>query len=307
MRATLITTLLLISVLQAVAQKASFIYIQGDKKTPFYVKHGGEMMPRYGKNYCIIPELTAGVANIEVLFQQNAFPAQKFAIRVPDGGERGFLLMEKEGEISLYDLEQEFYLLAGNAVSEDHLPQRGEPVVASAQTSPAVPTTRPAAEPAARQERHTPKDSRSATTREKTFRPRTTPQPTRPVENSSEPRFIPNLSLDTNGSRAADGGNSRGGCGEPLSVQTFAALYRKALDIDEQDERLLFLNKQTEGCYSPTQLRLLARVLDRDAARFTFLKKVQSRVTVTSRFAELEDVLTSEAYRARFRELVAQP
>lgn len=268
--------------LSTVAQKPAFIYIQGDKKTPFYVKMGGEMQPRYGKNYCILSELLPGVANIEVLFQQNAFPAQKFAIRVPEGGERGFLLIEKSAEISLYDLEQGFYLPAGNDVNEDRAPIRAEPppVEVAVRTTPKRTSAKPATETAA---------------------------PPARVEDPG-PRFIPHVVLGSDETPPGTaGGNSATGCGQAMDVKEFAALYRGALDVAEQDDRLVFLNKQTGGCYSPTQLRLLTRVLDRDAARFTFLKKIQPRITNSARFADLEDLLTSAAYRTRFRELVAQP
>src|SRR6185437_11361514 len=80
------------------------------------------MQPRYGKNYCIIPHLATGIINIQILFQQNIYPPQKFTILVPDNGCRGFLLVKKGGGFSLYDLQQNFYLPAGNSVDDDHAP-----------------------------------------------------------------------------------------------------------------------------------------------------------------------------------------
>ncbi len=94
-----------------VAQPFSYIYIQGDKTTSFYVKMEGKMQPRYGKNHCIISELPAGKINIEILFQQNAFPTEKFTLDVPENGSRGFLL-NKQGELfALYDLQQKNYIM----------------------------------------------------------------------------------------------------------------------------------------------------------------------------------------------------
>jgi hypothetical protein len=234
------------------------------------------MQPRYGKNYAIIPELLPGIANIELLFQQNVFPAQKFAIRVPEGGERGFLVIEKEGKISLYDVDHAFYLPSGNTPEQDRTPVRAE--------APPVAATRP-----------TPAPAPTATP--------TTPATATRTEQSG-PRFIPDVVLGGEGTAGTRASTSASGCGEAMDVKEFAALYRKALDVDEQDNRLVFLNKQTTGCFSSTQIRLLTRVLDRDAARFTFLKKIQPRITNAARFAELEDLLTAEAYRIRFRELL---
>jgi hypothetical protein len=92
------------------AQPLSYVYIQGDKEMPFYVKMEGQMMPRYGKNYCILSELAGGIIHIEVLFQQRAYPAQKFTINVPKDGCRGFLLNKQGETYQLYDLQQKKYL-----------------------------------------------------------------------------------------------------------------------------------------------------------------------------------------------------
>jgi len=93
-----------------VAQPFSYVYIQGDKDTPFYVKMEGKMMPRYGKNYCILSELSPGPIHIEILFQQNILPAQKFTVNVPENGYRGLLLDKKDNAFVLYDLVQKKYL-----------------------------------------------------------------------------------------------------------------------------------------------------------------------------------------------------
>ena len=94
----------------AAAQPFSYVYIQGDKTTPFYVKMEGKMMPRYGKNYCILSELSGGLIHIEIMFQQNIFPSQKFTIQVPENGYRGFLLNRQAQGFALYDLQQKKYI-----------------------------------------------------------------------------------------------------------------------------------------------------------------------------------------------------
>lgn len=91
-------------------QQLSYIYIQGDKQTPFYVKLEGKMVERYGKNYCIIPNVEPGRTHIEILFQQHMYPAQKFTINVPEGGCRGLLLHKGNNGFELYDLQQKKYL-----------------------------------------------------------------------------------------------------------------------------------------------------------------------------------------------------
>lgn len=108
-------------VLSAGARGFSYVYIQGDKATPFYVKFEDQMMPRYGKNYNIIPQLVPGPINVQILFQQNVYPPQRFTIVVPESGFRGFLLMQKGGSFSLYDIHQQFYLLPGNRAEDDRV------------------------------------------------------------------------------------------------------------------------------------------------------------------------------------------
>ena len=88
----------------------SYIYIQGDKTTPFYVKLNGTMVTRYSKNYCIIPKLEKGSYEIEILFQQNKYPSLAYHIVVPENGSKGFLLDKKEGNYLLYDFETKNYL-----------------------------------------------------------------------------------------------------------------------------------------------------------------------------------------------------
>ena len=108
--------------LKAKAQGFSYVYIQGDKKTPIYTKVEGVMMPRYGKNYALLSRLAPGPLNIEVLFQQNEFPAVQFNILVPENGKRAFILQKKEDGFALYDIEQNFYLKANNDIADDHIP-----------------------------------------------------------------------------------------------------------------------------------------------------------------------------------------
>lgn len=96
------------------------IYIQSDKETPIYVKMEGQMMERYSKNYVILNGLASGPMNIEVLFQQNQYPAQQFVLNVPPSGQRSFVLQKiDERKFALYDLNYGIYLQAGNKFEDD--------------------------------------------------------------------------------------------------------------------------------------------------------------------------------------------
>lgn len=99
----------------------SYLYIEGDKETPFYVKMEGKMMPRLSQNYCILSNLDAGVTHIEILFQQNKYAPVKFAVKVPKGASRGLMLRRVDDNFALYDLQTGHYVFAGNKASEDDI------------------------------------------------------------------------------------------------------------------------------------------------------------------------------------------
>lgn len=82
----------------------SYLYVQGDKSIPFYVKVNGVMQERYGKNYCIAANLAPGKATIEILFQQNAYPAETFTIDIPANGQLGLMLSKDGSTYKLYDI-----------------------------------------------------------------------------------------------------------------------------------------------------------------------------------------------------------
>lgn len=98
----------------------AFIYIQGDKQTPIYVKMEGEMQARYSKDFVILNGLASGPLHLEVLFQQNAYPAQKFILNIPESGQRAFILKKVDnGQFALYDLNSGHYVTAGNQLEDD--------------------------------------------------------------------------------------------------------------------------------------------------------------------------------------------
>lgn len=102
--ALIFITAFIASATNAAAQDA-YLYIQGDKSIPFYVKIDSVMQPRYGKNHCIVPRRPAGKVNVQILFQQNAYPAKFFTIDMPAKGHRGFLLNRQDEAFTLYDLD----------------------------------------------------------------------------------------------------------------------------------------------------------------------------------------------------------
>lgn len=313
----------------------SFVYLQGDKQTPFYVKLEGEMLPRYGKNYCIIPQLAPGPINLEILFQQNAHPAQKFVVQVPEHGHRGFLLTKTAEGFSLYDLQQHFYLPAGNTAADDRIPTPPKPVAAVVEQkqeeeepeepTPAVQET-PVADP----------EPKPAATREKKKTvgrnnplAAKTPRPKPVAVQQDGPVFLNDIEL--NSSHDVQPGNTEkitatpstqepatqepeeepvttsgirnSDCPRSVSPERFERIYKSSLKKESEEDRLQYLNNQLDECFTTKQAELLARSLDTEAGRYVYLKNAYSRVTDQGSFARLISLFSTEEYRTAFQKL----
>lgn len=272
------------------AQDFSYIYIQGDKKTPIYVKVEGNMAPRYGKNYAIIPQLAPGPTHLTVLFQQNIFPPQDFTVMVPEKGSRSFLLTQKEGSFSLYDLDQRFFLKAGNSINEDN------PAGAPTALAPPPAVTTPV--------------SPAITT------PAPSPVPAKP--KSSEPEFLDNVSLNRNQPLTPAGSNlvntasgatdevvlRNSDCPEAMSEADFQKLYRQMLAKEGDEARVAFLLDQNDKCFATWQLRALVSPLTIDAGRFSVVHKLYSRVSDQHNFPLLDDLFHEPAWQQAFQKLI---
>ncbi len=291
MRTLLLTFLVLLSCATlTLAQQFSYVYIQGDKETPIYVKLEGEMQPRYGQHYSILPRLAPGVINVEILFQQNKFLPQKFALLVPEGSQRSFLLTQRPDGWALFDLQQKFYIPAGNIASQDryNAPDRNaEPV---------------------------PEQAASATVASGTDAS---------PNGSDEPGFIPDLELSRTGGRdrtvpvnpAANQAPvsetpapsrsvaSAAGCSQPMSIEEFGTFYGQVLAQAGLDARLTFL-MDSEQCPTPDQARIVARSLTGDAVRLRYLSRVVRRSPKPKTFLSLTNVFEDAQQAEAFRSLI---
>jgi hypothetical protein len=194
--ATLLASVFLL-VQVSFAKSYSYIYIEGDKQTPFYVKLEGQMLPRQGKNYCIIPNLDAGITNIEILFQQSKYPEQKFVVKVPEGGSRGFVLQKvNDRQFALYDMQQGIYLVSGNTAEDDHIPTASQVAEVPVNNTPVVQNT------TTDQGQDLPAFSTEKKTKKKKV--------TKPVQEEApkeevkaDSRFISDIELNADGSKAS--------------------------------------------------------------------------------------------------------
>jgi hypothetical protein len=196
--ATLLASMFLLAQV-SFAKNYAYIYIEGDKQTPFYVKLEGQMLPRLGKNYCIIPNLDAGITNIEILFQQNKYPPQKFVVKVPAEGSRGFVLHKvNDQQFALHDMQQGIYLVSGNTAEDDKVPVVSQ-VAGNVVNNPAESTNTRVDQtldlPAFSTEKTTKKKKAAKPVQEDT-----------PKEESKENgRFISDIELNADGNRNVSG------------------------------------------------------------------------------------------------------
>ncbi len=285
----------------SVAQDYSYVYIQGDKSIPFYVKLEGEMLPRYGKNYAIISRLEPGIISLEILFQQNTYPPHTFRINVPENSNRSFLLTKRTEGFSLFDLQQGFYLQAGNDPADDQLPSGGAaytPVAYQEQPSSAE-TTVSKKETKPRKETISQKPPG-----EKALPPAVTPgtpQFLEDIELSNEHTARANNNPATNtGSNAIPNSD----CPEPVTEARLHTIHKKTLGFTTEEARLGYLNSQVNNCYSTTQAAILVQTMESNAARYSWLKKIYPRITDQSAFGSLHELFSDEAWKSHFLQIV---
>lgn len=305
MRYKLLIFICLLCTMRYSAFALSYIYIQGDKQVPFYVKFEGEMQPRYGKNYSIISQLAPGPVHLQILFQQNTYPAQEFTLNIPENGERGFLLIKKGDAFSLYDVSQKFYLPAGNTLEDDHLPETEvsnvaveEPIIQKPIAK--TPIKKTSAKPV------------------KQAHAKPVPKPKAiakaPVKKNGSmgPQFINDIELD-NVHTVQAGGDGKvhktpvaiinSDCPKAVDNDAFDRIREKAVDKSDEN-RIAYLLDQTDKCFTTYQVRQLSNTLKTDAEKFTFLKDIYSRVTDQAMFPSLEDELSTEEWKGYFRNIL---
>ncbi len=303
LRKGIIIFLLLISCMLKVETSSangefSYVYIQGDKNIPFYVKLDDIMLPRYGKNYFIIPKLVSGTIDIQILFQQNKYPPHNFTIKVPSNGFRGFILMNKSGTFTLYDIHQKFYLQHNNSVEDDNAPETKGYVYkpANITTQTTVPTNVTAGT-----SNNTPKflenielnksNSTEAETIEKT--------PEKPIAVNAEKKVDKTVRVEYNRTSVVNSD-----CPQAISEDDFGDLVDKVQNKNES-VRLKYLLSKMDDCYTSNQAGRLARILTNDPERYTFLKRIYPRVTNQNAFVALEDLLSTNEWKSYFRLIVS--
>jgi hypothetical protein len=314
--------ILTLNPISSYAQDFSYVYIQGDKKTPLYVKVEGEMAPRYGKNYALLSRLAPGPLNIDILFQQNEYPPLHFTVMVPENGQRAFMVNKKGDNFTLYDLEQHFDLKPDNDISDDHLPKEinnrtiAAAIPAETPASPEIPDT------AAEQGNiKVWEDPAEKSPEEKQMKPATRTADT-PAAGNASPGFIDHITFDNeqnrnpgntttpakgdtdnNSNSTAEIRNSD--CESVIAADAFNRLYHLITAKHTEEERLgLFLEALKQNCFSTAMTGKVVTLLTTDAARFSALKNAYPKITDQSGFATLGAMLAEEEWKAYFDDMV---
>jgi len=283
------------------AQSFSYIYIQGDKETPFYVKMEDEMQPRYGKNYCIISQLVTGIIHIQVLFQQNAYPPQKYTLRVPDNGYRGFILTRKGNTFSLYDIQQQFYIPAGNSEDDDHVSGNTQPQGYVA-TKKIIPDTVAVVASVTPPATHTRKKPKSTTTsnKEPKFIDNLEMNNERTLQNNPEDTTSNSDQLNNQSAPPSEEQTTKAQCTQPITRGEFEDLNKKMLKHSD-NTRLKFLLGKLDKCFTTGQIRILTRGLNNDPERYEFLKQAYPNIIDKANFPSLETLLSTLDWKGYFK------
>lgn len=297
------------------AQGFSYIYIQGDKKTPIYTKVEGVMMPRYGKNYALLSRLAPGPLNVEILFQQNEFPALTFTILVPENGKRAFVLNHKGSEFALYDIEQNFYLKPGNFEADDHLPTvlnntvLQQTTIENTEEAVGVIPVTPVTE--------TPVLDKEIPVIQKEEPKVIVPEITTEVaKDSSKPNFIQDITFNNDASQTTTSSISQkeenavpaiinSDCTEKISNGNFQKLFNVITSKKTEDEKLgQILDATKRNCFSTIQAKSLVEKLDSDIAKYSALKSIYPKITDQASFGDLESLIETEDWKTSFRKLM---
>jgi hypothetical protein len=283
--------------------QSSYLYIQGDKEKPFYVKVNGVMSNRYGKNYCIFPQLKEGTWKVEILYEQNTVPSQENSIIIPNNSFRAFLLAKKDGNYALYDIHQQFYLKPGDADHYFANQTMTEAPIAVEEKKPEEPKKEiekpkkvfKAEEPKKEEKKkieepqfvnnvvineadETPANNTIKTNKEE-------PKPT--TTNPTKTEQTKEVKLESNATPIYNNN-----CPTAMRDKDYDDLLKNAKAIGKGDKLVKFLlGKIPSNCYTTKQVYQLADLLDEEAIIYLYLKRVYPQVSDQQNFHLLETYL----------------
>lgn len=306
----------------------AYLYIEGDKETPFYVKLEGKMMPRLGQNYTILSNLDAGVTNIEILFQQNKYAPLRFAIQVPKQVGRGLMLRKVEDNFALVDLQTGQYIFPGNKGSDDNVtalenkyyntrkvnfsntPTKEQTVVKV--ESPKVKEELPSFKPETKKEPKVVKDKTVEHKKEKVVKVKEQPTPEKETPAKKNPKYLDNVVINKDNSTNANEADeseeattssnvSPGSCQVAMGDAEFDTFLQKLKSKDDE-ARIKFLQKSKKHCFSTEQISYIGRAIPSASGRLQVLQQLYAQTTDQQNYEMLEHLFKTEYLKKKFKD-----
>lgn len=291
----------------------SYLYIEGDKETPFYVKLEGTMQPRLGKHYAILSNLDKGYTKIEVLFEQNKYPAQSFFVNIPENASRSLQLRRlDDGKFALYDLIGAHYIVSDNKKSDqiDHLLAKLTNVIPDNQqhagnTAPTTPKPVPQVEALPTIKPKTPKEKQPTTakpTKDNTLLYKDGEEPVLPGAKPAkkETSFINNVAINGDSETYAVPPNTD--CKNAISNEEFGNYLIRIQDKADDDAKLKYIQKQRKSCYTTAQIEQMALTIKSQSGRMQLTKYMYAQVSDPQEYKNLERIFTTDFLKKKFIE-----
>lgn len=291
----------------------SYLYIEGDKETPFYVKLEGTMQPRLGKHYAILSNLDKGYTKIEVLFEQNKYPAQSFFVNIPENASRALQLRKlDDGKFALYDLIGAHYIISDNKKSDqiEHLLAKLSNTAPTAinnaeTTAPTTPKPAPQVEALPAINTKVSKDKKPVTPKpikDNTQLYNDGEEPILPGEKPAkkEKNFIDNVAI--NGSSESQAVPPNTDCRNAISNEEFGNYLIRIKDKADDDAKLKYIQKQRKSCYTTAQIAQMALSIKSQSGRMQLTKMMYAQVSDPQEFKTLESIFTTEFLKKKFKE-----
>lgn len=316
---TLLCLMFILTYNFSIAQDFSYLYLQGDKKVPIYVKLEGTMMPRSSKNYALLSKLAPGPANIEILFQQNIYPATKFSILIPPNSKRAFIVQYKDSMVQLYDIEQGFFLKANNLLSEDKLPD--------SLMSSFVDTNKEISEPNGDKISTTlPTDAQTDTSTNKLDSISTDEVNTKTdqvqdannTEVATSPKFINNIIFDNNANNNENNTEQTNpnvssnnileknlNCPNSANTYTYNKILNELNRLTTEDQKVgLLTSFANKYCFSTEQIKVFLNSLSTDIYKYTLLKNIYNKTVDQQNYIYLKNHLQEDDFKTLFDQLL---
>ncbi|MBX9448340.1 MAG: DUF4476 domain-containing protein [Taibaiella sp.] len=302
----------------------SALYFQGDKETGIYVKVEGKMMERLSRNFVIVPGLEAGVAHFEVLFEQNAYPAQHYQIQIPEDGIRGFILTKVDDRnFALFDIQSNGYIANNNEKDEAFLnfTPKEEPVFAVASGKKKEEDVR-IEEP----ESEEPTYRNNQVEEEKTnrFMEDIDLNDSRASHQKKKKREESTILVEDKLFRRKDDGNVKEGkpapkekeekeevasysanCNGAMNPAQFES-YAQSFNSSGDDEAKLKYFKKTyqQKCLNTEQIGFIASLLDGQSARYELVQLAYPEAVDPGNYSILEKLFATDFLKRKFRDLI---